>query len=390
MKFLTAYFSFLFFLASSITLTASISMASKARLSSLGQDKNGSLLIDDERNIFLNPAYINNLKNSANFEFGKTNVGPDLITNTIANSPKAEGGMTYTLDSFVTAIQVGRVHRIVDSMFANRSLSTTGFFVPQNSLDLIIGKPGALNWGASLHYSKSSSETGQTAQFPDSQASIMSFSGGIYQPAYSVFASFDLVHKSETTESTGSPEKFEGKASYILGGSYNVNPLSRVSLLVSSYNFAFNNGAGLEGDSKSFQTSINYFRRLSGDKTFVFVTAGLARGERVISYVAAGSNNDKLATLSLPLSLGVEVPISGWLTLRSAVKQSVLIGESNQTNGLTDLTTNGTDDTVVSAGASLLFDRLAVDATLDGAESESGKVNGVTLLAKVGIKYSFE
>ncbi|MBL7669196.1 MAG: hypothetical protein JNM39_01810 [Bdellovibrionaceae bacterium] len=369
-------------------LANSVSIASNARLTALGQDKSGSLLIEDERNIFLNPGYLGTLKNAANFELGASSVTTSA-SNSTASSPKAEGGIVYGLDSLVTAIQVGRTHRLTESMINNSRLSTGGFFIPQNSLELMLGRGGDLSWGGSVHYAKTASDRGQTANFPDSEASILSFSGGVYKSSFAAFASVDLIHKSETKDSIGTPEKYEGKVGYMVGGSFNLNAFNKVCVTMDSKGFAFNNGAGIEGDSKSLQTVLNYFHRFSDEKVFLFVIAGLSRGETVVSYAAPGSNNEKLTTWSLPLSLGLEIPANSWLTLQTSVKQGVLINSSNATNGITDLATNGLDDTKVSAGASLAFERIKLDATLEGADSGSGKVNGSTLLANVGLKYAF-
>ncbi len=382
-----------FFLSVSLSVsflfTDTAAHASNARLTALGQDKNGSLLIEDERNIFLNPGYLGLTKKGANFELGATNVTTTTAAST-ASTPKAEGGIVQNVGPFVTAVQIGRTHRLTENMITNNALSTGGFFIPQNSVEVMIGQSGDLNWGGSLHYAKSRSDRGQTANFPDSEASILSLSGGFYKSSFSAFATVDVTHKSETQDSIGAPEKYDGKIGYVVGGSYNINSFNRVALNVNSKNFAFNNGAGLDGESKSLQTLLNYFHRFSDEKAFYFVTAGLFRSESVVSYSAPGSNNDKTAILNLPLSLGLEVPANSWLTLRSAIKQSVLIEDTKRTNGTADLETNGTDDTVVSAGVSLLFERFSLDATLEGADSGSGKVNGSALLANVGLKYSFE
>ena len=73
-----------------LLVVAAPAFATKARLEALGEDNFGSYYINDNRNIFLNPARINENKDLVTYEFGANSsnlAGPDT-----ANTPRAGGG----------------------------------------------------------------------------------------------------------------------------------------------------------------------------------------------------------------------------------------------------------------------------------------------------------
>jgi hypothetical protein len=157
---------------------------------------------------------------------------------------------------------------------------------------------------------------------------------------------------------------------------------------MSSKNFDFNSGAGLEGDHQNLQTSLHYFRKLTSDTTLLFATVGLLHNETAVNYTTLGTSSDKRNEWTLPLSLGLELPANDWLTFRSSIVQSVLLDTSSRTDTINDFETSGSDDTTVAAGVSLIFNKLSIDATLEGINDGTGKINGVSLLGNVGFTYT--
>lgn len=100
---------------------------------------------------------------------------------------------------------------------------------------------------------QSSSERGQTAEAPDSQASVIALAGGLYKENYSLYANVDWVHQSETKEALGTPEKYQGKVGYGVGGTYNLDSASKVGFKMSSKNFNFNSGASSKAIIRIFR-----------------------------------------------------------------------------------------------------------------------------------------
>ena len=84
----------------SVVLWNPLADASRSRLTALGQNANGSLYIKDARNMFLNPAEINNVGQQANMEWGAT------ASNA---TPKAEGGIVHSTGNMNLGLQLGRV-----------------------------------------------------------------------------------------------------------------------------------------------------------------------------------------------------------------------------------------------------------------------------------------
>ena len=77
-----------------VAVMAAPAFASKARLQALGEDIYGSTYINDNRNIFLNAAQVNNYADLVTFETGAQtdNDGDDS-----AAGPRPEGGVFFRL-----------------------------------------------------------------------------------------------------------------------------------------------------------------------------------------------------------------------------------------------------------------------------------------------------
>jgi poly-gamma-glutamate capsule biosynthesis protein CapA/YwtB (metallophosphatase superfamily) len=87
-----------------LAVLATPAMASKARLQALGEDTFGSFYINDNRNIFLNAAHVNNHKDFVTFETGSTIAdGADDS----AAAPRPEGGVFFGQGNLVYGVQLG-------------------------------------------------------------------------------------------------------------------------------------------------------------------------------------------------------------------------------------------------------------------------------------------
>lgn len=374
----------------SLIVLSPLAQATRARLLSLGQDKNGSLFIEDERNIFLNPAFVTKVPNQINLEAGnydRVSSSRPPATNDTTNDPKAEGGIVYQMPEFSLGTQVGRVSKAADLIDAQPSL-TTSFYDPQNGIDLIFGKKAKVTWGASLHYAKSKEDSGQAAN-PDSEAKILSARGGILNDKYQGYLNWDIMHDSET-RTTGGTREFDGKLSLEAGGSYNLNSRSKVGGYILRTKNDFNNGAGEKGDYLLTRLSGQYFYYFKNEKGMMVYGLGGLYYEKGESDYDTATTDKKETYLSIPVGLGFEAGMTSWLKLRGSVAQNVLIDKSDSVDGTNDRKSEGQDDTIVTLGSSLLFQNFSLDATLEGTGSAgSGKVNGNTLMANVGATYNF-
>lgn len=233
--------------------------ASKARLLALGQNVNGSQFILDNRDIFLDPATLEDLQTSANFEWGGNQ----------AVQPRAEGGGIYRTDSLSYALQLGRLG---DSTLAMVSATTLGLvpaslFLPQDSLDAIIGGgAGLLKWGAGLHYARSVSNVGATANYPDSNARDLQLDGGVEMNRFAAYLKLDLISGSNTDLSGGGQVSYSGQPGGEIGGKFNIDDRSAVTLVYTRRLYGFNNGSGTIGNFTEQKVRSDYFRKLYTDE----------------------------------------------------------------------------------------------------------------------------
>lgn len=358
--------------------------ASKARLTALGQSSNGSLYVEDSRNIFLNPAVLNKNQNSVNFEWGNRAVG---------SSPKAEGGIIYTLENMSLSAQLGRVDNATQSMIDHGNYGSGGnFLIPQNSFDLIFAGSRGRNWGAGLHYASSDKETGANGgDYDDGKARFLSLTGGYYAESYSIYGLLDLTHDSETTDSALVKDKYSGKLSLEAGGTLQLGNESKVGLQFLRRSFDFDNGSGAKGSAETTAVEIRYHRNLlNRDRVLLFASSGLGYGKFVADYDPVGLANDEVGSVYLPVTIGLEAGLRDWLVLRGSVEQHVIIDKETSKSNTTDVETNGTDDTKVSAGMSLVFDDLSLDATFAGSGTNgTGNLDANELMTNVGMNYHF-
>lgn len=80
-----------------LAVLATPAFASKARLQALGEDQYGSFYVNDNRNVFLNAANVNNHKDLATFEWGATTAATDATA-----TPRSEGGVFKTMGTWFT------------------------------------------------------------------------------------------------------------------------------------------------------------------------------------------------------------------------------------------------------------------------------------------------
>src|SRR5262245_13313722 len=86
-------------------LSSQSAHASRGRLIALGEDKeDGSFYILDYRNIFHNPAYINEFRGFANLELGGAGSTAGLDTD---DNQKAQGGVMFGAGDFTWGLQFG-------------------------------------------------------------------------------------------------------------------------------------------------------------------------------------------------------------------------------------------------------------------------------------------
>lgn len=368
---------------------ATTAQASKARLKALSQSDSGSLFVKDARNIFLNPAMVNELENNANFEWGSSS-GLYAAAGQLDTKPNAEGGGLLRTSFLNYAVEVGRLGSSTKTMIDATSViyGGTALFFPQNGLDFVIGGPaGALKWGAGLHYARSQDVTSGSVDYPRKNARDLSVSGGVLAGSLSGYARLDLIAES-ATDGAATSQTYGGKLGGELGGKFDFDALQSVGLALGQTSFHFDLGTGTAGDVQARRIRADYYRLLlAKENTNFFVTAGLSYITADISYSNVGRPSDSATLLTSPVVLGLEHRALSWLDLRVSASQSVLLERSKSSTASTDVEKHNIEDTKVAAGFTAHAGDIKIDATFEGVST--GKLNAAALGADVAFVYNF-
>jgi len=352
-----------------LAVLATPAFATKARLQALGESIDGSFYVNDNRNIFLNPAHVNNHKDLVTFELGDTTAATDATA-----TPRAEGGLFKQAGNLVWGVQFGS-----ESNTSNTFRALSGVAVnEENNLDLFVGGDSGLKWGANLTYSKSSEDELVVA---NGKQEAMRTRFGVVMGDTQVFGALNLTNKAES----GAAE-FKGKLGYRLGA---VHAWEGYNLFADYQSL---NGENVTADteikSSSMQLGAGRVTRLN-DRANMFTRVQLSRTSLEVEPA------DETKTTTLPVVVGLETEATSWLTLRASVSQAVW--SSVDTDGDKAPVHN---TTAVNAGASLKFGELTVDGVVGnntGAAAGSsadtsvgaGTLRTDVLMTRVGMTYRF-
>lgn len=356
-----------------LSMAAAPAMASKARLSALG---NASHLIDTQT-IFVNSADINYLGDFATVEFGTAN-------NTTGN-PHAEGGFVRSSSFGKWGAYLGRQSTTVNDFVDAVNAAVVGGSGPanlllkeQNALDLMYGTELAgQKWGFGIHYSSAKDEGANAATLGNRKVNTLGASVGVRNDIWNAYLRFGLLGKTETDLAAVNSQELEQKGLYDLGFGYWFDTLYVSAKFLTTKGSA---SGAVATDIEKTQYSVNVIDNVKVEGGNFFYGASFANTELKTD---AGKNT----AMGLPLIAGIEVDATSWMVLRGSITQTVLLGETKNDATTPEQKTNLLNDTTVAAGAGLKFGKLMLDATLEG--STTGKINANTLLANAALTYMF-
>lgn len=366
-----------------LTVMASPVMASKARLTALGQNANGSLYIEDNRNIFLNPAKIMAVDPHLNFEMGGT---------TATSTPKAEGGFVMKHNDHRVAVQLGRPGNAVANINAASNLLPITFLVPQNSFEIIFGRDkGDRPMGFSIFYANSKTDTGATANRPDDTASELTLKfGTTLKSGLDLYGYYDVQQKAQhdDTNTANDYDYTQSGANLGLGATKRVksDTIASVALVLKQGDIeAVASSTKTVVDEKSIY--LNATKELKKTETsLVFVTVGLQFTDGGIDQAGAGTDYD-LKTTAFPVVIGAEAKATDWMDLRASVSQTILLDNRETINGTNEYKTDNVNTTTVGAGVSVKWEDFTLDGTLTGMTT--GVISSASLISNASLTYSF-
>jgi hypothetical protein len=412
----------LLMIGSALALLSSSAYATTARLLALGMnetDNEGSYYIQDQRNVFLNPAYVNIYSDYAVMEWGSTGRQASVLgTDSAATvgqptSPKAQGGVFKKFGDFVYGVYLGNesntsaLLRVAGSSAASTldfdaaTLSSKMLPTADNQVDFFVGSDMGMKWGANLTLSKGENES-RTSK--DSAGAVRL---GVIGSNWDAHANISFNSESEATE-TIQPlavlpavvvtQKFDGTLGFHVGGSLEALN-GRVFGYVKHYGWeqsdSYNNYAVLSAATTGSATLGNtpsggQFGTIDGDFTSYYLGWGnsvdVNNGDKLFMSLAAKktdinlefTNKGEIRHLIIPVTFGYEAKALEWLILRGSVVQNLwgqrdnkglqnlnlvarnLIGQLYGSNGKSTIA----GSTAVNAGATLTFGQLNVDGLI--------------------------
>jgi hypothetical protein len=356
-----------------LAVLATPALASKARLQALGEDVNGSFYINDNRNIFLNAAQVNNHKDLVTFEWGDTVETTDATT-----TPRAEGGVFMSSNNLVYGLYLGS-----ESNTSNEFRAASAVLVPEeNNIDLFVGGDAGVKWGANLTYSNSAKDETTAGE---NKQTAMRTRLGVIAGDLQAWANVNISNKAESGNN-----EFEGKLGYKVGAVYQLN---NYNLFADYQNFQGEASGAVDGDIKLNQLQVGVARATKlNDKATLFTKVQYTNA---VADIEAGPAAADIKSSDVPVTIGLEYDAASWLAVRGSVGQSLW---SNMKDDGDKSPMHET--TVVNAGASLKFGELTVDgvvgnslsganATGDNTATGTGNLRLDNLMSRVSMTYRF-
>lgn len=353
-----------------VALASANAFATRARVTALGNSEH----LLDTQTVYSNPADMVVLADYVNFESGSTAAG--------AENSNAEGMITRSMGDSKFGLSLGHLSQSA-SIWGLRNpgatvTNITGIISQQNPVGLSYGtKFNDMIFGGTLIYSN----------YDDKKNSVKESSAGLRlglrTGAWDVKAAIGLGNNFENAT-----EKFTGTGGISAGAGYAMDDLY-FHLYADQSGFKTET-SGVEArkfDASSYKVGVIKSAKKEGNE--LFYGAALAISNRKLTIT--GTDAAKISTLSLPVTLGMEVDAATWLTVRGSVTQNVILSNSKDdvTGGAE--TAPGLNTTTAAVGTGLKFGKLTVDATLQGltGSTQTQKINGTDLFALVGATYMY-
>lgn len=433
------------------TLVSTSALASQARLLALGMketDNEGLYYIQDSRNIFQNPAWINAYANTVIVEYGDKGSLGSLGGNSAAlldgnTTPKAQGGILQKVGDYVFGVYLGNesntstLLRVVGTSAAAAANDVGAGAADKrpkllqsadNQLDLYLGsEANGMKWGVNAVYAAGKDDT---RKGKDSSAAIR---GGVIADKWDAHLNVSLMSKAEAEETynitaagfnASVKHEFKGKLGLQVGGSYLATDSMRVFGYVKHFSWEQEDSADIpgaarpttggqkgtvKGDFNSYYVGTTHTYKVSESDT-VYTTVHLKKTDVNLKF----TNKGEVRHIVVPVTMAYEAKATDWLTLRGSIIQNLYGARDNKNlNSLNAVAKdvikgvygdNGkstlANSTEVNAGMTFTFGNLAIDGLIGatnadrtGGLSASGTNTGTltfdNLMSRVGMTYKF-
>ena len=325
--------------AAGLAVLSTGAFASKARMTALNQSSSlGSFYLEDNRNVFRSSNSVNSMNNYLVTEWG----GNGANGSAEGGFFRSHGAMNYGL--YFNAQPHGNVGGIANVFEPGRA-------------DLFVGGDAGLNWGLRLGY--------ESLQLDANSLEGSGFDLGLSATVSG--ANLWLNYAPTATTKTAAGD-VEANADMSLGATYGMGDYTLFAEYTSE------GGAGDQDADTTITVGAAKVWETSGGASVFYDLS-------VVSQSNVGHQADD-TSLQVPVTLGVEVKASSWLTWRASIQQS-LYG-STETGG----NEQSTRTTSLGAGASLTWGDLQIDGTLANANATTLGTDG-SFMSTVAAMYRF-
>lgn len=374
-----------------LAVIATPAFATKARLEALGEDNFGSYYINDNRNIFLNPARINENKDFVTYEFGSA--GSSVAAQDSAAAPRAGGGFAKSHGNMVYGLHFGDSSPTTGLV---RSLTGNANELQERQpWDLFIGGDAGMKWGASFTYENF--DGGSAAAGTRYLSQGMKVRGGVLMGDLEAFAHISMGNKAQ--DYTGN--KVEGDLGLLIGAGYMMNNYKLFADYTKT-DVEYDNAGAASEDFKFSRIRVGAGRqeRLN-DRATIFAKAFVSQTMTEDDGTGSAAPSSEVTTYTLPLSVGLEYAATSWLDLRASVLHNIWSQQEVDPNAGSK-SSGHVANTSVRAGASLKFGEFSVDgliatndagngagANTDGSTDDAGVLRADSLMTRVSMIYRF-
>jgi hypothetical protein len=367
-----------------ILLAASPAFATRARLESLGDSKFGSYFINDDRNIFLNPAQLVNHKNKLIVELG-ADPGTAVDRSVLANRP--QGGFISTIGSNTFGLYLNQTSdRALDFISQANGFITlsgalggptsTSFIGPDSAVEAFFAGEGDLGWGFSVFYAGNNDRTAGLER----TSSLLGARLGIISGNLQVFSSVGLNSSARVRNATN--DELKGKISLDVASTYKIDDLTVFGKFM-TYGAEVRNAAVIganrtaEVENLGFGLGVGKQHEISKTVTmFSRIQADYFKTDVSNAPALLASRLPSVTYWNIPLVLAAEAQAVEWLAIRGAIAQSLAgqqMGARGVANGqLSGNSLAGTTTVTVGVGVTL------GDFTIDGIVATNGTQPAVT------------
>jgi hypothetical protein len=410
--------------------------ATQTRLLALGMkelDNDGSFYIKDDRNIFINPAHVNDYGDFALFDVGGEGrqIGVNETTISTLEIPKALGGFLLKSGKVTWGAYLGNESNIASTLrilgssaaAAANGTPTTTTWKPKllptadDQIDFFIGWGEELQWGANVYYYNPGEDDAQGTTKNGGYG--LRFGVKDKERIKDLNVSLALGNKVVNNYSasvgpltkTGTQE-FDGNLGLFIGGSYQFKPLRLIAWLktfsweqtdtadYTVWNPALGGQTGtVEGDLSIYNLGIGNEVDFDSRVKF-FWNVYIRQTEVEVKF----KNVASAKSLNMPLVFALEANATDWLQFRGSVYQNIFGQSKNKNYSSLNVVARGfaTDlfgpdnqgntsslpaSTDIQLGSSLLFGGLKIDGLL-GMDGTS-LVDFSAFYARAAVTYKF-